>query len=345
MWYELCCIGTEDKMMTPLNIFYQEPDPDRWIKYDRYPRKVIRRIVRGKSKPGGMMMFALQLLQGLNKTAHPYRFNNFKYAANHICEPVCIVGKPQVLLSKNWKNPIIFGPATYSHPLDCPDLFARYPTVKKVIVPCNWMYQMFLPYYGAENLIIWPVGIDTERWNPLLKETKTTYDFLIYDKIRWEHNHYEKVLISPLIVELKAQNFTYDVIKYGHYDHDILSEKLSKCKAVIFLCEHETQGLAYQQILSTGTPILAWDKGGMWKDPAFYPHYIQFEEVSSVPYWDNRCGMKFKDLNTFKEQLFPFIKNLNNGIFAPRDYITENLELGKQALKFAEIAQSVKDKL
>jgi len=330
---------------TPLNIFYQEPDPDRWIKYDRYPRKVVRRIVRGKFKPGGMMRVSLQLMEGLDQINKPYRFNAFNYATQHSDEVACIIGKPQLLLERQWENPVILGPCIFSHPLNCSDLFTRYPNIKKVIVHSDWMYRMFEPYYGKENLAVWPVGIDTCKWNPRLKQPEPALDFLIYNKILWQGEKKEKNLLSPIITELETGGFTYDIIKYGSYNHQTLIEKLSNSKAVIFLCEHETQGLAYQQILATGTPILAWDKGAMWEDPEFYPQRVQFEGVSSVPYWDDRCGLKFKDLNDFKIQLTAYIQKLGHGGFAPRNYILENLELGKQAAKFAKIVQSVKGSL
>ena len=70
---------------------------------------------------------------------------------------------------------------------------------------------------------------------------------------------------------------------------------------MIFLCEHETQGIAYQQALSCGVPILAWDRGGFWQDPEFYPHRVKFAPVSSVPYWDDRCGIKFASIEEFDD--------------------------------------------
>src|SRR6202012_1312204 len=91
-----------------LNIFYEEPDPDRWFKYDRYPRKIIRRIIRGKQRPGGVAMVAINLLKGLDKLGISYRFNDFKYARKHPEEMVCIIGKPHLLFEMKWKNPIIF---------------------------------------------------------------------------------------------------------------------------------------------------------------------------------------------------------------------------------------------
>lgn len=327
--------------MNKLNIFYLEPDPDRWIKYDRYIRKLIRRVVRGKHKPGGIMMFTLQLLQGLDKIKLPYRFNNYKYARQHPDELVCINGKPHVLFDIEWKNPVLFGPGIYSHPLECPDLFQKYPNVKKIIVSCDWMKQMFVPYYGEKNIIVWPVGIDTEKWNVQLKAKEQPVDFLIYDKIRWEREYYENELLSPIINTLKNRDISYDVIKYGSYTHNVLINKLSKCKAVIFLCEHETQGLAYQQILATNTPILAWDRGGFWQDPQYYPDRVKFGPVSSVPYWDGRCGLKFRNATEFTAQLPEFLNKQENGEFSPRNYILENLTLERAATMFAAIANSI----
>ena len=51
--------------MKKLNLFYQEPHADRWVKHDRYPRHIIRRLIRGKQRPGGVQMIALQLMAGL----------------------------------------------------------------------------------------------------------------------------------------------------------------------------------------------------------------------------------------------------------------------------------------
>ena len=68
---------------------------------------------------------------------------------------------------------------------------------------------------------------------------------------------------------LNKKDLSYQFIKYGSYTGAELKQKLSTSKAVLFLCEHETQGQAYQQILATDTPILAWDRGGSWQDPYY----------------------------------------------------------------------------
>ena len=326
-----------------LNIFYEEPDPDRWFKYDRYLRRLVRRIIRGKSKPGGVMLIALQLMKGLDKLNIPYRFNDYKYAKNNPNELIGIIGKPQLIFQKKFKNPILFGAGIFSHPIECPDLFKKYPNVKKILVPGQWMQEMFEPYY-ENKVLAWPVGIDTEKWSPEIKKIKK-YDFLIYDKIRWKHNEFEQSLIQPIIKELECLNLTYTILKYGSYHPNQLIECLSESSSAIFLCEHETQGQAYQQILSTNTPILAWDRGGYWEDPYYFPHKVKYAPVSSVPYWDERCGIKFNDEKAFKSKLTEFLMLKNKNSFYPRGYILENLSMEHCAKNYEMIYNQVASEL
>ena len=282
--------------MQTLNLFYEEPDFDRWLPFDRYPRSLIRRIVRGRPRAGGQTRVFLNLCAGLDIMAIPYRINGYRYIERHPDELACIIGKPHVLNKTHWRNPILFGAAVYSHPLADPDLLKRLP-VRKVLVPGEWMRQMCEPYYGGA-VVDWPVGIDTESWKRDL-DTQKTFDFLLYDKVRWEHQNYELTLIEPIRQELRRRGFTYSEIRYGYYEEETFREKLRTSRAMIFLCEHETQGIAYQQALACGIPILAWDRRGYWRDPEFYPHRVKFGPVTSVPYWDERCGRTFADAGEF----------------------------------------------
>lgn len=324
-----------------LNIFYAEPNPDRWIKFDRYPRKIIRRIIRGQQRPGGQALVAINLMRGLKKIGVSYRFNDFRYIKKHPHEIACVVGKPHLVFERQWANPIIFGASIYSHPVECPDLFKRYPNIKRVLVPGEWMRRMFEPWYH-DKVQTWPVGIDTEVWSPAIK-TAPEFDFLIYDKIRWEHDRFRHELIDPVCRTLEQQKLSFQIIRYGTYEPLDLLDKLKKSKACIFLCEHETQGLAYQQILATGTPILAWDRGGYWQDPYYYPNKVKYQPVSSVPYWDDRCGLKFIDREYFVTALTDFLSR--SELFKPREYIMENLTLEQCAKHYFSIYQQVRTEL
>lgn len=329
--------------MQTLNLFYEEPNPDRWFKYDRYIRKIIRLIIRGKPQPGGQTMVALELMKGLDLLGINYRFNDYDYAKKHPNELIGVIGKTHLLAEKKFKNPILFGAAVFSHPLEAPNLIQDNPNIKKILVPGEWMRKMFEPIFG--NLVeTWPVGIDTVKWNPSIK-TEAKVDFLIYDKIRWNHNHFENILIEPIKSSLLEKGLSFSEITYGKYTHEELLIKLASCKAVIFLCEHETQGLAYQQILATNTPILAYDQQEYWLDPAFYPHKIKYGPVSSVPYWDYNCGLKFNGIDSFEETLLSFQNKITNNEFMPRKYIIEKLTLEKCAQTYFDIYTQLQNKL
>jgi hypothetical protein len=309
------------------------------VPYDRYPRKLIRRLVRGKTKPGGVMLVALNLMKGLDRLKIPYRFNNYSYIKSHPHEVACIIGKPHLLDEHEWKNPIVFGAGIFSHPRADVDFLKRRPNIKKILVPGQWMADMFKPFYG-DIVTPWPTGIDTDEWAPTVTNVDKPLDFLVYDKIRWERDKYVPGLLQPILNHLDALSLKYTVLRYGAYSPADLKLVLSQSKAAIFLCEHETQGLAYQQILAAGVPILAWDRGGYWQDPSYYPA-IKYGPVSSVPYWSSICGVKFVSLKDFDAKLADFVDIDRRNGFDPRNYILENLTLEKCADAYVQIIRSV----
>jgi len=327
----------EKNTLKTLNLFYEEPDPDRWFKYDHYARKIIRRVVRGKPVPGGQFMVYHNLVKGLTKLGVPYRLNDYKYIDKHPDEIACIIGKDPVLFEKKWKSPIVFGSSFGINPVTNPEILKEFP-IKKLIVPGPWLKEMFAPY-GSENVEIWPVGIDTELWHQVDRSKR--YDFLIYNKIRWDHQRMNEELVEPLKQLLKIHHLTFTEITYGHYKPSELKAKLAECHYAIFLCEHETQGIAYQQILSSGIPVLAWDRGGYWQDPYWFPNRIKFQPVSSVPYWDDYCGVKFSSISNFEHSLTKFLDLAGSGFFKPRDYILQNLTLEKCAAAYVKIISSI----
>jgi hypothetical protein len=254
---------------------------------------------------------------------------------------MCIVGKPHLLFDSDWPNPIIFGASIFDHPVACPDFWERYPTVQKMLVPGPWMYDMFAEHYPEDKLAVWPVGIDVQEWNSDRPQAEKPNRILIYDKVRWAHDRFEDLLIEPIQRHLHEQRIEFETLRYGHYFPEDLKAALARCKAVIFLCEHETQGIAYQQMLASGAPIFAWDRGGYWQDPNFFPDRVRYAPVSSVPYWDERCGMKFDTEEDFRARLPDFWKRVQSGGFSPREYILENLTLETCARWYADLTAEV----
>lgn len=327
-------VRDNSKATLPLNLFYDEPDPDRWFPLDRYPRKFVRRLIRGPKRPGGHTRVFLNLCAGLDKLEIPYRVNNYRYIHSHPKELACIIGKPYLLDQYSWKNPILFGASGFSHPVADLKLFERLP-VRKVLVPGKWMKAMFTPFYG-DRVLAWPVGIDTEKWKPTSAQEKDI-DILLYNKIRWEKERYDTELVEPIRVALAHRRLRFAELRYGLYKEEDFHSLLARSKSMIFLCEHETQGIAYQQALACGVPTIAWDRGGYWQDPSYYPHKAKFSPVSSVPYWDCRCGLRFSEISEFTQILEEFLKKLYSQCFDPRSYILENLTLEKCAQQYFEI--------
>jgi hypothetical protein len=308
-----------------LNLFFaMQPHGDRWVKYDHYPREFIRRLIRGKPKVFGLERTFLNLCAGLDKIGVQYRVNDYKYIKKHPEELACIIGTPY-LLNREWKNPVIFGPAGHSHPSDAPDLFSRFD-IQKVLVYGPWMKEMCEPFWNGK-VAMWPVGIDTDLWSPA--DSPKEYDFIVYDKIMWDYERQKAEFLTPILSELERCGLKTAYLRYGSYDESAYLELLRRSKAMLFLCEHETQGIAYQQALSCNVPVLAWEQG-MWLDPKYYPRIKH--HASSVPYWDERCGVKFKDLSEFEAALNLFLDQRDT--FLPRRFVTENLTLGERAKSY-----------
>jgi hypothetical protein len=325
-----------------LNIFYEEPEGDRWFPWDRYPRRMLRRIVRGRPLIGGQQRVFVNLCAGLDRLGAAYRVNDYRHLRRHPDELACVVGKPHVLDKLRWGNPILFGSAVFSHPTDDPQLFERLP-VQRMLVPGDWMRQMCEPYYG-NRVTAWPTGIDVDRWSPA-SEVSKDIDILLYDKVRWRHDEIERTLIAPVRRVLDECKLRYAVIRYGYYREHDFRQLLARSRAMVFLCEHETQGFAYQQALACGVPILAWDRGGYWQDPKYFPDIAKFRPVSSAPYWDARCGLKFLDANDFPQRLDEFWPRVAGGDFSPRDYIVEHLTLEQCSGQYLEIVSQVLSQL
>ena len=130
-----------------LRLYYDEPEGDRWLPFDRYPRRIVRRILRGKPLIWGHRRIFLNLCAGLDRIGVPYSVNDYRWAKHNPAALACIVGKSYVLDLMQWKNPILFGPNGHSHPLEDPNLLDRLP-IKKILVLGPWNKAMCRPYWG-----------------------------------------------------------------------------------------------------------------------------------------------------------------------------------------------------
>jgi len=330
-------------MHEPLYLFYEEPDPDRWIQFDRYPRKMIRRIVRGKPPIGGVMRWFLNLQQGLNQLGVSYRINDYRGLKKTPGAWACVVGKPHVIEKISPNHPIVYGPGVAAHPYD--NDFWKKADIRLMLLSCDWFKKMYdRDLFNSIPTSVWSAGIETNIWLPSTS-TPAPRSLLVYDKIRWQRDDYEPALLRPILDILTAAGVEVHYIRYGSYREEDYRSLLQRMSGMIFLCEHETQGFAYLQALSSGVPILAWDRGGYWQDPSMFPQRVKFESVTSVPYFDHRCGEKFVDLPEFRGKLPLFLDHLCTGKYQPRSYITENFDLADRAQAYLNLLRTIQKNL
>jgi len=181
------------------------------------------------------------------------------------------------------------------------------------IVASNWMKKMWT------NVNIWSVGIDTVKYN-VVKKIK--YDCFIYLKNRQDN------YLNVMIILLKKLKLTYKIIQYGSYEPEELLQINSEVKFCILLDNTETQGIANMEIMSCNTPIfcLDWEN---WEN--------KFFEATSLPYFDETCGVKLKQNEYLKleKEFSDFLNHLNE--YQPREYILKDHTLKKSAQKLINI--------
>ena len=314
-------------------LFYKEFESDKYIVGDRYLKRILRPIynkIHGRQKITGFAVSFGLLCKALRLQGCDVRINEYGLAAKFPTYPVGIVGFPVILDGWKLKNPALLGPSLYDHPGLKPDLFST-ESFKKYLVLADWMYDIFHPYYG-DRCIKWFAGIDTGKWEDTSLFRKD-FDFLIYDKIRWDKEIVRPRMLHPICAKLDARGLSYKILTYKYHDHTAYKEALSRARAMIFLTEHETQGLAYQEALSSGVPILAWDNG-FWIDPLWKKFCSSPPAASSVPFFSPDCGAKFEGLEDFDRALDSFMLNLCT--FKPRSFIDTEVNFSNSARIYLE---------
>ena len=148
---------------------------------------------------------------------------------------------------------------------------------------------------------VWYAGISLDDWRDVSGDEKTV-DVLIYNKIRWAHDAFNSYFLKKITNELDRRKLKYEFLQYNSILHQLYKEKLSTSKSMVFLCEHETQGIAYQEALASNVPILVWNPG-WWVDPQWTMYYTKPVHASSAPYFSKDCGEIFKLLNNFLKSL------------------------------------------
>lgn len=309
-------------------LYYSEPQGDRVLPGDRYLRRLLRpavKLLTGTQKVSGFRMAYLLLVKALRQAGYRVEEGNRALALARPDQPVGLAGYPLVLDEWRLPNPALLGPGLYDHPKLRPDLFDD-PRYRGFLTISPWMQTLFDRYYTG-RCRLWYNGIDTREW-PDVSGRPKDLDFLVYDKIRWNRDTLVPALLEPILDDLRRRGLSWELLRYGEYQHRHFRRLLSRTRGMLFLCEHETQGLAYQEAMASNVPVLAWDNG-YWLDPHCKEWEADPVPTSSVPYFSEECGERFRGIEEYPAAVERFLERL--GSFAPRRYVDRELSLAGSA--------------
>lgn len=323
-----------------MEIVYRE-EKDRWIKGDKFIRPVIRRVIRRKkTRRSGMQQVVYNFRKGLDRKGIKYGFNSFPQLIKPSTKVISFGLGSAGVLGLNRNTPVIAA-IGFQYPVEFPDLCEKY-NIQKFLQHSQWIldYVKSANLYDENVFDLWFAGIDTDEWKPNKTMKDRSIDVLLYDKVHWNREAREKDLIQPMRSFLASQKITFDEIRYGQYTPIKYKEKLDQCKMMIFISEHETQGIAYQECMAKNVPVMAWNPGFVI-DPEMNKYSQLPTPSTSVPFFDERCGLTFRDNFEFKEKFSFFFERACAGKYFPREFVLENLSIDKSTERMLEIYNSV----
>ena len=246
------------------------------------------------------------LLMSLDQEKIDYAINEEKYEHNFLLQYNDIAHEKH---SKIELDTCIIGPQVWLFDTYGQFLIEHQDYYKKMIAPSQWVKDKFINKFNLpENKIsVWPVGIETFN-----NKRDITYDCLIYFKRR------DQKELDAVKQFLDIKNLTYKMVEYGGYGEDGFKQLVNSAKFCFLINGTESQGIAVQEIMSMGVPIIAWDikewldQGEAYRVPA-----------TSIPYWDERCGEVFFNIDELDVTFSKFYATLDK--YNPKAFIKDNL--------------------
>lgn len=222
----------------------------------------------------------------------------------------------------------IFGPQFAIFPKNLPKFNNKYRNAI-YIVPSNWVKEFWKKTnYNSIPLHVYPVGVDTDYFKP--KDIIKDNVFVYYKRRSLEELNYLKDFLDKQPINYKI--FDYD----GKYKEVTYLNYLQTCKFGVWLGCHESQGFALLEALSTNVPLLVWNVNKLSQELNCPKEYYNVNSpATTIPYWDDTCGMYFYNKDELESSYNKFITILDT--YKPRQYVVNNLSLKKQTDKLMQL--------
>ena len=246
------------------------------------------------------------LLMSLDDQKIDYAINEEKYENNLLLQYDATAHEKH---SKIEQDTTVIGPQVWFFDGYGKFLIENQNYYKRIIAPSDWVKDLYVNKFGfpQHKVAVWPVGI--QEFNNV---REITYDCLIYFKRRNE------IELNAVKQFLDSLNHTYKMVEYGGYSEKEFLNLVNQAKFCFLINGTESQGIAVQEIMSMGVPIIAWDikewldQGEAYRVPA-----------TSIPYWDGSCGEVFYDINELDETFHKFYAKLDK--YDPKNFIKYNI--------------------
>ena len=246
------------------------------------------------------------LIKSLDQEKIEYAINEEKYEHNFLVQYDATAHEKH---SKIEQYTTIIGPQVWMFDGYGQFLIENQNFYKKIIAPSEWVKNKFITKFNLpeDKLSVWPVGI--EEFNNI---REPNYDCLIYFKRR---DQSELDVVKKFLV---SNGLSYRMVEYGTYGEDGFKQLVNSAKFCFLINGTESQGIAVQEIMSMGVPIIAWDikewldQGEAYRVPA-----------TSIPYWDERCGEVFFNIEDLEVTFSKFYATLDK--YDPKAFIKDNL--------------------
>jgi len=246
------------------------------------------------------------LIKSLDQEKIEYAINEEKYEHNFLVQYDATAHEKHSMIEQ---DTTIIGPQVWMFDGYGQFLIENQNYYKKIIAPSEWVKNKFITKFNLpeDKLAVWPVGIEE-----FSNTREPNYDCLIYFKRRdqSELDAVKKFLVS--------NGLSYRMVEYGTYGEDGFKQLVNSAKFCFLINGTESQGIAVQEIMSMGVPIIAWDikewldQGEAYRVPA-----------TSIPYWDERCGEVFFNIEELEVTFSKFYATLDQ--YDPKAFIKDNL--------------------
>jgi len=194
------------------------------------------------------------------------------------------------------------------------------------IQPSKWAADVWINM-GVKHIPIkyLPFAVNTNLFSPKISNQKNNV-FIYFKSRKIDELNFLKNF-------LKHKNIEYRIFDYRNkYQESDYLDYLKKSKYGIWLGRHESQGFALEEALSCNVPLLVWNTKTMNQE---YRSSYGAIPCTTIPYWDEKCGEYFYDINELDIKYDTFISKLNT--YQPRQFILENLSVEKCSEKLVNL--------